>query len=64
VAFLVSFTDDRVRLEKAPFDHPELVVPAGQDGSGADLTISVPAVGAGGSTTPVKRFLNLNPFQK
>jgi cytochrome c peroxidase len=31
VAFLVSFTDDRVRLEKAPFDHPELVVPAGQE---------------------------------
>ncbi|MFL5442609.1 MAG: cytochrome c peroxidase [Myxococcales bacterium] len=64
VAFLVSFTDDRVRLEKAPFDHPELVVPAGEDGGGADLTISIPAVGAGGSTTPVKRFLNPNPFQK
>jgi cytochrome c peroxidase len=64
VAFLVSFTDDRVRLQKAPFDHPELVVPAGQDASGADLATAIPAVGAGGSTTPVKRFLNLNPFQK
>ena len=63
VAFLVSLTDDRVRLQQAPFDHPELIVPAGQDATGADLTISVPAVGATGSTTPVKRFLSLSPFQ-
>jgi len=62
VAFLVALTDDRVRLQQAPFDHPELVVPAGQDATGADLTTSVPAVGAGGSTA-VQRFLNLNPFQ-
>lgn len=63
VAFLVALTDDRVRLEQAPFDHPELIVPAGEDSTGTDLTISVPAVGAGGSTTQVPRFLSLNPFQ-
>ncbi|HZX97161.1 MAG TPA: cytochrome c peroxidase [Myxococcales bacterium] len=63
VAFLIALTDDRVRLQQAPFDHPELVVPAGQDASGNDLTISVAAVGAGGSVTPAPRFLGLNPFQ-
>jgi hypothetical protein len=30
VAFLKALTDDRVRYERAPFDHPELCVPAGQ----------------------------------
>jgi hypothetical protein len=31
VAFLKSLTDDRVRFERAPFDHPELCVPVGQE---------------------------------
>src|SRR6266704_2433643 len=31
VAFLKSLTDDRVRFERAPFDHPELCVPIGQE---------------------------------
>jgi len=61
VAFLVSLTDDRVRLQQAPFDHPELIVPAGQDAAGNDLNVSVPAVGAAGSA-PVSRFLGLSPF--
>ncbi|MBI3682209.1 MAG: cytochrome C peroxidase [Acidobacteria bacterium] len=29
VAFMKSLSDDRVRFERAPFDHPELCVPAG-----------------------------------
>lgn len=29
VAFLKSFTDERVRWERAPFDHPSLVLPNG-----------------------------------
>ncbi len=29
VAFLKSLTDDRVRFERAPFDHPELCIPVG-----------------------------------
>ncbi len=28
-AFMKTFTDDRVRFERAPFDHPELCVPVG-----------------------------------
>src|SRR5436190_5653023 len=30
VAFLRALTDDRVRYERAPFDHPELCVPVAQ----------------------------------
>jgi cytochrome c peroxidase len=63
VAFLLALTDDRVRYQRAPFDHPELVVPAGQDSNGADITATLPAVGAAGSTVPLQRFLSLNPFE-
>ena len=31
VAFMKSLTDERVRFERAPFDHPELCVPVGHD---------------------------------
>ena len=59
VAFLKSLTDERVRFERAPFDHPQIFVPDGHpgdrsqvvnDGSGkaADDLIEVKAVGAGG----------------
>jgi cytochrome c peroxidase len=63
VAFLLSLTDDRVRYQQAPFDHPELPLPVGQDAAGADLMTTVPAVGAAGAAAPVQRFLSLNPFQ-
>ncbi|MGE5049340.1 MAG: cytochrome c peroxidase [Deltaproteobacteria bacterium] len=63
VAFLLSLTDDRVRFQQAPFDHPELPIPAGQDASGADIVTLLPAVGATGSTTQIPRFLSLNPFR-
>ncbi len=33
IAYLKAFTDDRVRYEKAPFDHPEVVVPNGHEGN-------------------------------
>jgi len=62
IAFLVSLTDERVRFQQAPFDHPELVVPAGQDASGNDINTTVAAVGAAGATTPISRFLGLSPF--
>ena len=32
VAFLKSLTDDRVRYQRAPFDHPELIIPDGHPG--------------------------------
>jgi cytochrome c peroxidase len=44
VAFLEGLTDDRVLLEKAPFDHPELVLPNGQVGDQNSVT-SVPVPG-------------------
>ncbi|HET8539980.1 MAG TPA: cytochrome c peroxidase [Anaeromyxobacter sp.] len=62
VAFLVSLTDERVLYERAPFDHPELVVPVGQDATGKDLLTTLPAVGAAGSVK-LRRFLDLSPFQ-
>lgn len=61
VAFLEALTDERVRLQKAPFDHPDIFVPNGhpgnqttttdfnRDGETDDLLVAVPAVGAAGS---------------
>jgi cytochrome c peroxidase len=67
VAFLKSLTDERVRYEKAPFDHPSLKVPNGHKGDNTTLQLSngkaidewltLPAVGAAGLTTPIKPFL-------
>ncbi|MEH2397410.1 cytochrome-c peroxidase [Nostoc sp.] len=68
VAFLKGLTDERVRYEKAPFDHPQLFVPNGHpgnqrsvtnDGTGkaTDSLLEIPAVGRyGGTGTP--NFLN------
>jgi cytochrome c peroxidase len=69
VEFLRTLTDDRVRFEKAPFDHPQLRVPRGHpgdtthvtdDGTGqaTDSLMEIPAVGRnGGAGTP--NFLNI-----
>jgi len=59
VAFLNALTDNRVRLQQAPFDHPQLFVPDGQVGNTASVAtdanglpvddfFQVPAVGAAG----------------
>ena len=57
VAFLKALTDERVRWEKAPFDHPSLLIPnghpndelkaveQGQTGQAVDYFITLPAVG-------------------
>jgi hypothetical protein len=74
VAFLVSLTDERVRWQRAPFDHPSLcvangalgdgsVVQATPDGVGADAMICIPQTGVGGATVPFQPFLGLDPFQ-
>ncbi|HMF98485.1 MAG TPA: cytochrome c peroxidase [Vicinamibacterales bacterium] len=63
VAFLLSLTDDRVRFQQAPFDHPQLFVPNGDSVPGTDNMIEIPATGAAGAPMPLQRFLNLNPFQ-
>ena len=64
VAFLKSLTDDRVRYDKAPFDHPQLFVPNGHpgnqnsvtdsgNGQATDQLLEIPAVGRnGGNGTP------------
>ncbi|MEY4070669.1 MAG: hypothetical protein RL721_1283 [Candidatus Eisenbacteria bacterium] len=75
LAFLKSLTDERVRWYRAPFDHPELVIPNGaqgndlsvlQDianpGAASDAIIRLPATGRNGATTPIRPFMNLAPF--
>lgn len=68
--FLKSLTDDRVRYAKAPFDHPELIVPHGHVGDSqvitdssslsealaADEVLLIPAVGAEGLNEPLLPF--------
>ena len=68
IAFLKSLTDERVRYEKAPFDHPQLFVPNGHpgdetsvadDGTGkaTDTLTEIPAVGSNGRSSPPLNFL-------
>jgi cytochrome c peroxidase len=78
VDFLLSLTDERVRWERAPFDHPELFVPDGAPGDtrrvqvcgwieSCDSTVQIPAVGAAGRAAeglpPLGTFLGLDPHQ-
>jgi cytochrome c peroxidase len=70
VAFLLTLTDERVRQEMAPFDHPQLFLPNGHDAGQPgmpDQMIELPAVGAGGRPAaglpPLQTFLGLDPFQ-
>jgi len=81
VNFLLALTDDRVAFERAPFDHPSICVPNGEQGDYQNLAIAPPlpggggtavavddvkcfsAVGAGGRSTRLQAFLNLNQFQ-
>jgi cytochrome c peroxidase len=73
VAFLIGLTDERVRWEKAPFDHPSLCIPSGHPGSttlvtpdpknptqATDTTSCLPAIGAAGRSAaqgPLLPFL-------
>src|SRR3989442_7490549 len=55
VALMVGMTDERVRFQRKPFDHPQLFVPNLPDGV-------LPAVGRNGSATPLRTFdQNLAP---
>jgi cytochrome c peroxidase len=66
VAFLRSLTDERVRYERAPFDHPSLSIPNGATPGGSPIAavpfldiatmedrVTLPAVGALGSPIPL-----------
>jgi cytochrome c peroxidase len=58
VAFLKALTDERVRLQSAPFDHPSLVVPDGLtigNGAASEQKITIPATGASGGA-PLAKF--------
>jgi cytochrome c peroxidase len=69
-ALMKTFTDDRVRFERAPFDHPELCVPTGhvEDGKdgvkpqtaaprlAAERWAAIPAVGARGNQVALQTF--------
>ncbi|MCF6337116.1 MAG: cytochrome C peroxidase [Gammaproteobacteria bacterium] len=59
VKFLVSLTDRRVQFQKAPFDHPSLVIPL--DGRNGKSTLKIPAVGRNGARKPLGTFLGLKP---
>jgi hypothetical protein len=75
VEFLKALTDDRVRFERAPFDHPSLCVPVGYAenppgvlkpdpsvqglAAAADLGAVVPAVGQAGNAVPLQTFAEL-----
>lgn len=64
VAFMKSLTDDRVRRECAPFDHPELIIPDGHtrvsNGLALDRNVVIPAVGSAGGE-PLKSFAEILP---
>jgi cytochrome c peroxidase len=74
LAFLAALTDERVRYEKAPFDHPQVLVPNGHPGderqtegsaadpgSARDAILVVPAVGRNGRGAPLETFHDLLP---
>lgn len=73
VDLLLAFTDQRVKFEKAPFDHPQIIIPV--DGAAPDNTtgrtalladarfLDVPAVGAAGRATPLPNFLGVSSVQ-
>lgn len=71
IDFLLALTDERVRWERAPFDHPQLLVPNGHQTKVTgdprrvkvleDSFVEIPAVGSGGRSQaqgPLKPFLD------
>lgn len=70
LAFLKTLTDDRVRYQRAPFDHPEIKIPHGHVGNDLAVTgknsiapslakdeyLTIEAVGANGSVAPLQPF--------
>jgi cytochrome c peroxidase len=75
VAFLLALTDERVRWQRAPFDHPSICVPHGhvgddrqvasdQRGRARDDMMCIDAVGARGASRPLRPFLAADPFSR
>jgi cytochrome c peroxidase len=64
LAFLLALTDERVRWERAPFDHPGLKVPHGRrtGGRAEEVWIDIPAIGRAGrdpGLDPLRPFASL-----
>ncbi len=59
VAFMKSMTDERVRNEEAPFDHPEIFIPNGDSVNDTDV-IHLPATGIFGIPVPLTVTLTSN----
>jgi len=72
VAFMKALSDDRVRFERAPFDHPQLCVPNGETtplakntsdarftNEAVDSMVEIPEVGASGGSAPLQTFAEL-----
>ena len=72
VKFLLTLTDDRVRMEKAPFDHPGLCMPNGHTANGQpssyamnaadDKPLCIKEVGREGRSSGIVPFMNLSPL--
>jgi cytochrome c peroxidase len=71
VEFLKSLTDDRVRSDKAPFDHPQLFITNGHPGTTNSVTndgsgkatvnlMEIPAVGRNGNKGTANFLANAN----
>jgi cytochrome c peroxidase len=50
--FLICLTDERVRLEQGPFDHPSLQLVHGYDDIGNERVFEVPSIGKSGWKNP------------
>ena len=60
VAFMMSMTDERVRNEESPFDHPQLFVPNGDSVNDTDM-IRLPATGMLGLSAIPQLSVTLSP---
>ncbi|NWF59977.1 MAG: cytochrome C peroxidase [Fischerella sp.] len=59
VDFLKGLTDERVRYQKAPFDHPQLFIPNGHPGNQNSVTIDRNVKTEDGTTQATDRLLEL-----
>jgi cytochrome c peroxidase len=70
VAFMKALTDDRVKFQRAPFDHPELCIPNGHKAtaqtsdsrylfSADENWAAIPATGRSGVDVPLQTFAEL-----
>ncbi len=64
LAFFQALTDERVRYERAPFDHPALCIPIGHDedvpaAAAPDRWALIPAIGGNGNSAPLQTFEEL-----